>query len=69
MQGCTALRELRLNHNALTALPQGLSACKQLRIVDVAGNPIAALQPIMASHSALPCQYMLPQCHLTLQPV
>ena len=54
MQGCSALRELRLNHNALTALPQGLTACQQLRIVDLAGNPIAGLQPIKVSLPALP---------------
>ncbi len=49
VQGCTSLRELRLNHNALTALPQGLSVCRQLRIVDLGGNPISALPPIKAS--------------------
>ena len=49
VQGCTALKELRLNHNALAELPQSLSACRQLRIVDLAGNPIVSLKPIKAS--------------------
>ena len=49
VQGCTALKELRLNHNALAELPQSLGACRQLRIVDLAGNPIITLKPIEAS--------------------
>ena len=49
LQGCMALKELRLNHNALAELPQSLSACRQLRIVDLAGNPIVTLKPIKAS--------------------
>ena len=64
-QGCTALRELRLNHNALKALPQGLSACQQLRIVDLADNPISALQPIKAR---IPAQTANEVCHDAADP-
>ena len=46
--GCTALAELRLGHNELSALPTELAACSRLKIVDLGANRIRNLDDIKA---------------------
>lgn len=45
-RSCTALQELRLNHNKLRALPADLAANTRLRILDCGGNQIASFDDI-----------------------
>lgn len=45
-RSCTALQELRLNHNQLRALPADLAANTRLRILDCGGNQIASFDDI-----------------------
>jgi len=45
-RSCTALQELRLNHNQLRALPADLASNTRLRILDCGGNRIASFDDI-----------------------
>jgi Leucine-rich repeat (LRR) protein len=38
LSGCGALKELRMAHNRLKALPTTLGACENLRILDLSHN-------------------------------
>jgi len=39
----THLEELRLRHDGITDLPSGIGALKELRLLDISGNPIRTL--------------------------
>lgn len=45
-RGCTALEELRLNHNQLRTLPSDLASLQRLCLLDVGGNPIKTLEDV-----------------------
>lgn len=45
-RSCTALQELRLNHNQLQALPSDLAANTRLRILDCGGNAIQSFDDV-----------------------
>lgn len=46
LKGCASLAELRLGHNELTALPEALSSCSRLKIVDLGSNRIADIDSV-----------------------
>jgi hypothetical protein len=50
----TRLRRLRLSRNALTSLPEDLSALRSLESLDLTGNPIAGLSSVLSGLQCIP---------------
>lgn len=50
----TRLRRLRLGRNALTSLPEDLTALRNIETLDLAGNPIAGLSSVLSGLQCIP---------------